>query len=214
VSAAREEILARIRAATADKGGGARRSATSDVPRAYRRRGQRPQEEVLSLFCRRVADYGAEVAAVSDAVAAATAVLASRGARRVGIAPDLPGELRPSGFELVEDRHLATSDLDRLDAALTTCEAACAETGTIALTGGAGQGRRALTLVPDVHVCVVLARDVVETVPELFDRLRPTTRLGRPIVLVSGPSATSDIELSRVEGVHGPRTLAVIVVGS
>jgi L-lactate dehydrogenase complex protein LldG len=212
VSTAREEILARIRAATADARGDARRSAAGGAPRSYRRDGDRSREEVVSLFCQRVADYGGEVEVVSDQTAAASAVLAAQGARRVGVAPDLPSELRPTGVELVEDRHLDTGELDRLDAAYTTCEAACAETGTIALTGRGGQGRRALTLVPDLHVCVVLAHDVVETVPELLDRLRPSTQLGRPIVLVSGPSATSDIELSRVEGVHGPRRLAVIVV--
>ena len=212
MSAAREEILARIRAATADVSAGALRDATGVVPRSYRRGGGRSQQEVVALFCRRVAEYGAEVVVVSDPAAEASAVLATHAARRVGIASDLPGELRPTTVELVEDRHLSPGELDRVDAAYTTCEAACAETGTIALTGRGGQGRRALTLVPDLHVCVVLARDVVETVPELLDRLRPSARLGRPIVLVSGPSATSDIELSRVEGVHGPRRLTVIVV--
>ena len=98
-----------------------------------------------------------------------------------------------------------------LDGALTTCAAACAETGTIALDGGPGQGRRALSLVPDLHVCIVRASAIVETVPELIGTLEPGAREGRPIVLVSGPSATSDIELSRVEGVHGPRRLVVIV---
>ena len=102
-------------------------------------------------------------------------------------------------------------ELDALDGALTTCAAACAETGTIALDGGPGQGRRALSLVPDLHVCVVRAAAIVETVPELIERLEPGARAGRPIVLVSGPSATSDIELNRVEGVHGPRRLVVIV---
>jgi L-lactate dehydrogenase complex protein LldG len=130
---------------------------------------------------------------------------------RVAVAPDLPADLRPAGVELVEDDGLAATELDALDAALTTCAAACAETGTIALDGGPGQGRRALTLVPDVHVCVVRADQIVETVPELIAALAGAAREGRPIVLVSGPSATSDIELNRVEGVHGPRTLVVLI---
>ena len=102
-------------------------------------------------------------------------------------------------------------ELDGLDGALTTCRAACAATGTIALDGGPGQGRRALTLLPDLHVCVVRREQIVATVPELVRALRPSAEEGRPIVLVSGPSATSDIELQRVEGVHGPRRLVVVV---
>jgi len=112
---------------------------------------------------------------------------------------------------VIEETGLPARDLDALDAAVTTCQAACAETGTIALTGGPGQGRRALSLVPDLHVCVVPAQAIVETVPELIAALEPSAREGRPIVLVSGPSATSDIELTRVEGVHGPRRLVVVV---
>ncbi len=120
-------------------------------------------------------------------------------------------ELRPAGVDLVEDSGLTARDLDGLDGALTTCLGACAETGTIALDGGPGQGRRALSLVPDLHVCIVRSEAIVETVPELVAALEPSARAGHPIVLVSGPSATSDIELTRVEGVHGPRRLVVIV---
>ncbi len=136
---------------------------------------------------------------------------AAAGAARVGIAADLDPVLRPSGFALVEDDALAPHELDGLDGALTTSAAGCAETGTIALDGRPGQGRRALSLVPDLHVCIVRAETIVETVPELIAALEPSAREGRPIVLVSGPSATSDIELQRVEGVHGPRRLVVIV---
>jgi L-lactate dehydrogenase complex protein LldG len=164
--------------------------------------------ELVRRLAERVADYRARVEVTADPAAAAGRELAGR---RVAIAPDLPAELRPAGIELVEDRGLAAEQLDRLDAVLTTCAAACADTGTIALDGGPGQGRRALSLVPDVHVCVVSAEQIVGTVPELVAALAGAAAVGRPIVLVSGPSATSDIELRRVEGVHGPRTLVVFI---
>ena len=147
----------------------------------------------------------------SDAAAAAAEVLAAQGARRIGIPRDLDERLRPAGVDLVEDEGLSPLELDELDGALTTCAAACAVTGTIALDGGPGQGRRALTLLPDLHVCVVREDQIVETVPELVRSLERAAAAGRPLVLVSGPSATSDIELERVEGVHGPRRLVVIV---
>jgi L-lactate dehydrogenase complex protein LldG len=126
----------------------------------------------------------------------------------------LPSEWRPDGvLELIEDRGLTTHELDAVDGVITGCATAIAETGTIALDAGADQGRRALTLVPDLHVCVVGADRIVATVPEGTERLREAVeREHRPITLISGPSATSDIELSRVEGVHGPRTLVVLIV--
>jgi len=129
----------------------------------------------------------------------------------VVVSSDLPAALRPGGVELVDDRDLSPRELDTLDGAVTTCAAACADTGTIALDGRPGQGRRAITLVPDLHVCVVERDQVVETVPELFERLAGSAREGRPIVLVSGPSATSDIGFERVEGVHGPRRFVVVL---
>jgi len=138
-------------------------------------------------------------------------VLVAQGAWRIGVPRDLDARLRPAGVELVEDDALSPQQLDELDGALTTCAAACAVTGTIALDGGPGQGRRALTLLPDLHICLVREEQIVETVPELIRRLEPAAIEGRPLVLVSGPSATSDIELQRVEGVHGPRQLVVIV---
>ena len=116
------------------------------------------------------------------------------------------------GLELVEDAGLSVQQLDELDGALTGCAVAIAETGTFVLDGGAGQGRRALTLVPDLHVCVVREDQVVGLVPEAVGELEDAVRAGRPLTFVSGPSATSDIELDRVEGVHGPRVLHVVLV--
>jgi L-lactate dehydrogenase complex protein LldG len=159
-----------------------------------------------------VRDYGATVVVTGDPRDAAAELLRAERAARIVVAPDLTASLRPTGVELVEDDGLGAAELETLDGALTTCAAACADTGTIALDGGPGQGRRAISLVPDLHVCIVRADQVVETVPELIACLEPSAREGRPIVLVSGPSATSDIGLERVEGVHGPRRLVVIVV--
>ncbi len=201
----REAILARIRAALGDG------PSVPAAPRGYRHAGELEAPAVLARFVERVRDYRATVVVAADPVAAAVEALTANGAQRVGISGDLPGSLRPGGFELVQDDLLGPYELAALDGALTTCAAACAETGTIALDGGPGQGRRALSLVPDLHVCVVRAESIVESVPELIAGLEPSARAGRPITLVSGPSATSDIELNRVEGVHGPRRLVVIV---
>ena len=130
-----------------------------------------------------------------------------QGARRLAVAADLPEDFRVADVELVRDDGLSPHELDGLDGALGGCALAIAETGVIVLDGGAGQGRRALTLVPDYHLCVVEEEQIVDLVPEAFERLEPAVREGRPLTFVAGPSATSDIELNRVEGVHGPRTL-------
>jgi L-lactate dehydrogenase complex protein LldG len=206
MSEAREVVLARIRKALGELPPDCGR-----IPRAYRRAGVLPRDEVIRRFVERVEEYGAHVVETDDPARAVADVLAEARARRIVIAGDLPSELRPAGVHLVEDAGLPATALDELDGALTTCAVACAETGTIALDAGPGQGRRAITLVPDLHICIVGSSQIVETVPELFAWLEPSARAGRPIVLVSGPSATSDIELSRVEGVHGPRRLAVVV---
>jgi L-lactate dehydrogenase complex protein LldG len=201
---ARAEILARVRTAL-----GHRPPQPVEVPRNYRHRGDHPPgaAAVLDLFEDRLTDYHARVLRTGpDGLAAAVAEAVPVGARFV-VPPGLADGWAPPGA-VVDDGTLTADALDRVDGVLTGCTAAAAETGTIALDGSAGQGRRALSLVPDRHVCVVHADQVVQTVPELLARLDPR----RPITLISGPSATSDIELQRVEGVHGPRTLIVILV--
>jgi L-lactate dehydrogenase complex protein LldG len=128
------------------------------------------------------------------------------------VPPGLPR--RPHGIELLaDDPPIPARELDRVDGVLTGSALAIAETGTIALDGGADSGRRALTLVPDLHICIVEAARIHASVPDAIAALAPAAAAGRPVTLVSGPSATSDIELERVEGVHGPRELVILVVG-
>jgi L-lactate dehydrogenase complex protein LldG len=196
VTGARDEILARIRAVD--------RTPPPAVERSYRRTGRLARDARLELFAERVADYRAEVRLVADVAEACNSVC--RG--RVGVPPGLPEAWRPTAADVVEDDGLSPRELDALDGVVTGCTVAIAETGTIVLSGGGTEGRRALSLVPDLHVCVVEADRIVELVPEALAALDPR----RPLTFISGPSATSDIELSRVEGVHGPRTLVVLIV--
>jgi L-lactate dehydrogenase complex protein LldG len=207
VSGARDEILAAISAATAD--------VDPAEPPAYLWTPPNPAPADLELLVERVRDYRAEIARVADLAAvpaAVEAVLTRHGATRIAIDPRLPAELRPGPpVELVADEPpLAAAELAALDGALTTAALAIAETGTLVLDGGPGQGRRALTLLPDLHVCVIEAEQVRGDVPEAIAALaaNPTA----PVTFISGASATSDIELDRVEGVHGPRRLEVLLV--
>jgi L-lactate dehydrogenase complex protein LldG len=206
---ARAAILGRIREALVD------RPATREVPRDYRRASDEPRPAVVALFSERVGEYRASVrrATASELRQTLADLCAEVGAKRLAAPTDLPDAYRPAGVELVPDTGLSPHDLDGLDGALTGCALAIAETGTIVLDGGAAQGRRALTLVPDYHLCVVAADAIVALVPEAVERLAPAVAEGRPLTFIAGPSATSDIELDRVEGVHGPRTLHVVVVG-
>jgi L-lactate dehydrogenase complex protein LldF len=205
---ARSTILGRIRHALGD------RPQPADVPRDYRRESDRSRDDVVELFAERVGEYRARVisAAAGEVGAVVARLCGERGARRLVVPEGLDPAWRPADLELVPDDELSPHDLDALDGALTGCAVAIAETGTIVLDGGAGQGRRAVTLVPDHHVCVVRGDQVVELVPEAVERLAPAVREGRPLTFIAGPSATSDIELNRVEGVHGPRSLYVVVV--
>jgi L-lactate dehydrogenase complex protein LldG len=211
MSAARDEVLARVRSALGPA------PAVPDVPRAYRAAGAGDPAgapAVVERFCERVAEYRATVTRVrADELDEAVAVLCEgRGTRRLVVPPQGPDRVR--GVEVVVDAPpLSARELDALDGVLTGCALAVAETGTIVLDGGPRSGRRALTLVPDHHLCVVDAASIVATVPDAIAALAGPAAAGSPITLVSGPSATSDIELERVEGVHGPRKLDVVVVG-
>jgi L-lactate dehydrogenase complex protein LldG len=194
---ARADILARVRTALAG----------TPVPPAAApaRRTPDGSVDVVALFCERVADYRATVERCSPGDLAERLGSALADADRVvvprGLDLDVPGA--------VVDEGLSASDLDGFDAVVTRARLGIAETGTIVLDHGPGQGRRAITLVPDHHVCVVDAGQVVADVPDAVAALDAS----RPLTWISGPSATSDIELDRVEGVHGPRRLHVVVVG-
>ena len=205
MTTAREEILERIRQAV----GGA--PPVDAVPRAYAR--SRPSSDLVGHFAERVTDYRAVVERMGPAAlpAAVAGVCAAHGVRRLVVPADVPAPWLSAldGVEVVtDDGRLGAGDLDAIDGVLTGAAVGVAETGTIVLDAGPTQGRRALTLVPDVHVCVVRDDQVVDDVPAALARLRPQ----RPLTWISGPSATSDIELNRVEGVHGPRTLHVLLV--
>ncbi|MGZ4333892.1 MAG: LutC/YkgG family protein [Gaiellaceae bacterium] len=206
MTAAKEEILARIRAID--------RTPPSAVEHGYRQAGELAAEARTDLFVTRVADYRADVRVVAAGglAAAIESACLERGATRVGVPAGLPADWRPDSLELVEDRGLTARELDALGGVVTGCTVAIAETGTIVLAGGPAEGRRALTLVPDLHVCVVRSSQIVELVTEATALLGElVARERRPLTFVSGPSATSDIELSRVEGVHGPRTLVALI---
>jgi len=208
MTGARQEILERIAAAVTGA------PETDPLPRGYRRAGTLGAEERTALFCVRVGEYRAEVERIAEADVAATveSVCSSRGVQTLAVPVGVPDSWRPAKVRLVEDTLLSPRELDALDGTLTGCTAAVAETGTIVLTAGPREGRRALTLVPDVHICVVRETQIVELLPEALALLGAGGFELRPITFISGPSATSDIERSRVEGVHGPRNLVVLVV--
>ena len=212
---AKADILTRIRAARPDVHSGGQ-PEEHPIPRDYLHSPSIP-EGIVNRFCERVADYKARVerVPVADIPAAIAAALKGTDAMRVAVADGLPKEWRTAltaaGIDVVTETPGVALDIDALqslDAVVTGSAVAIADTGTIILDGSATSGRRALTLVPDTHICIVSVDDIVDGVPAALARLRPT----RPLTWISGPSATSDIELQRVEGVHGPRTLHVLVV--
>ena len=211
---AREDVLARIRRATTGDvtaGNGDAGSPVDQPAGGYRTHSDLAEAALLDLLARRLTDYRALVRRASATTLAneVSAALGLRGARRVVVPPQLNLALPPFA-EVTVDDGLTAAELDGYDGVVTRAAVAIAETGTIVLDGGPDQGRRAISLVPDYHLCIVAANQVVHLVPEAVDRLAGAT--GRPLTWISGPSATSDIELERVEGVHGPRTLEVILI--
>ena len=208
---ARDEVLARIRQAHAvapppDL-------AYDDIARDYNTTSELEHDALVELLVDRLLDYRALVrqCAAAELTSTIAAAVADRGASAL-VAPD---GLDPSWLSEVtaevhtdRDHSLTVAELDAADGVITGCSVAIAQTGTLCLDGSAGQGRRLVSLIPDYHLCVLTAENIVADVPQAIARLDGT----RPLTLISGPSATSDIELNRVEGVHGPRTLEVIIV--
>ncbi|MFD5088546.1 lactate utilization protein C [Kitasatospora sp. NPDC058406] len=203
----RLETLARIRAALADVPAD-ERPEDVPVPRSYHR--SHAHGDLADLFDRRATDYRATVLrstpeSLPDTIGT---TLATRDATKVVVPEGFPAHWLPDLPWTADRPALTVPELDALDGVLTTAAAAIAVTGTLVLDAGPGQGRRALTLVPDYHLCILRASQIAADVPDALAVLDPT----RPLTFISGPSATSDIELNRVEGVHGPRTLDVIIV--
>ncbi len=216
MASAKETILWRIRRATRDVPEDERPEDVS-VERGYRREDDAPREEIVERFAERAAEYEATVRRVraDELPGAIEEALRRRGVKRLVVPPYLPKEWIPEGVETLRDAarpRLTKEELDGSDGVLTGCALGIAQTGTIVLGSGRAQGRRALTLLPDYHLCVIREDQIVGLVPEAFAKLEETVKgEGRAITFISGPSATSDIELDRVEGVHGPRTLEVLL---
>jgi len=215
---AKETILWRIRRATLDVPEDERLEDVG-VARGYRAKDEASREEIVERFAERAAEYEAAVRRVraDELPGAIEEALGRRGVKRLVIPPYLPKEWVPESVETLRDAarpRLTKEELDGSDGVLTGCALAIAQTGTIVLDSGRAQGRRALTLLPDYHLCVVQEDQIVGLVPEAFAELEEAVKSdGRAITFISGPSATSDIELDRVEGVHGPRTLEVLIAG-
>ncbi|MEX0771772.1 MAG: lactate utilization protein C [Balneolales bacterium] len=204
------------------------RQALKDVPenedpqqliieRNYQLESLLTEDECIELFAERVSEYKAKVTAIEeDELIKAISEACLKGSIKKLIVPqEIPNDWLPENLEILRDGdiHHTQNELDASDGVLTGCNLAIAQTGTIVLNGGPRQGRRILTLLPDYHLCVVFAKQIVGNVPEAYAALDSGIKeSANPITFISGPSATSDIELDRVEGVHGPRRLEVLIV--
>jgi L-lactate dehydrogenase complex protein LldG len=204
----RELVLGRIRAALERQSAGAEQALEEN---SYRRMGTRSRAEVYELFEKRISDYGARVFRCSEHQISEqiVTILVEGGRRTIAVPPGIGKSRLDARISWILDEGLSFAQLEAAQGVLTMATAAVAESGTIVLQHGPEEGRRALTLLPDYHLCVLFEGQIVETLPECFDRLRATAT--RPTTFISGPSATADIEMTRIEGVHGPRSLDVIV---
>ncbi len=195
---ARDDILTKVRTAIAEA------APTDPPPRKYRT----TSDDGLDTFLDRLAHYDATTHVI-DAAELERTVSVTLNGRRIVVPDGIPDSWLTDVDALRDDPPLTHAELDASDGVITTCALAIAQTGTIVLDAGPGMGRRALTLLPDYHLCVVRAEQIVSSVPEAIAHLRETA--SRPITFVSGPSATVDIEMTRVRGVHGPRNLEIVV---
>jgi L-lactate dehydrogenase complex protein LldG len=223
----REVVLERIRAATRNSAASAEQAAGPylALAREYVRRGSLSTEARLQLMAERLREYDADVVECKPEgfVDAIRAQLAASGRHRFLAPEGLPKAWLAQGFEWTIDRDLAVREVERADGVVTACFCGVAESGTIVLHHSATEGRRVITLLPDWHLCVLRASQIVETLPEYFDRCgtrdqgpgirdQGTAELPRLVTWISGPSATADIEMTRIKGVHGPRFLNVVLV--
>jgi len=210
MSSARDEILERIRDATGGSMPG-REAEYAAIARQYVRNGSLQAAEKLELLVDRLHDYGASVfhAGEGQVAARVAAALKARQKKSLLIPRDVPRAWLPDGFSFFREG-ASYEEVDRSEGVLTDCALAIAMTGSIVLRHSAGEARRALSLIPDYHLCVVFASQIVETVPEGVEQMKAFAQT--PITTIAGPSATADIEMIRVKGVHGPRTLDVILV--
>ena len=215
--AARDEVLRRIRRAIGSGASGAEtiHAEWQTLPRNYKSSAALDRDALVEMLEDRLRDYDAVVVRAKSGSIASEMVrmLKDRGLHRLIVPNGLPeaiGEPLPEGFDFIADDNLSSTELDQFEGVVTASTVAIAETGTIVLQNVPGQGRRAPTLIPDYHLCVVRLADVVETVPEAMERLAGTASLAT--TFISGPSATADIEMTRIKGVHGPRFLDVILV--
>jgi L-lactate dehydrogenase complex protein LldG len=212
-SPSREAVLARIRGSHPPASPATASADYASIPRTYIRFGTLDAAQRLDMFEERLVEYDAHVHRVTEPALPKTIseIIHERGIKRTAIPVGLPKSWLPPEIEFTEADHLSNLDLNNFDGVLTACTVAIALTGTIVLQNAVGQGPRKLSLIPDYHLSVVFADQIAETVSEAFDRLAATAHL--PTTFISGPSATADIEMTRIKGVHGPRFLDVLIVG-
>ena len=206
----RSAILGRIRAANQNRSSN-RQQEWAELPRNYRIQGILNEEDRLRLFDERIRHYNGTPFYSTGGIKMDIAnILSARGKQTLLVPPGLPSEWLPDGFQFIRDENLSEQQLDSAEGVVTGCMLAIASTGTVVLESTPRQGRRAATLIPDYHLCILRKDDIVELVPEAVRRLEPIK--DHPLTFVSGPSATVDIEMTRVRGVHGPRTLDILLI--